>query len=95
MNTQTAFEYIQSETNRLHNMTDEELIDRINQMVWSPFYGFAFGQSKMLLEAEIKRRRFNSDTLFYWSDDNAGGIVKKIDLRHNVKLVNGYIVRLR
>ena len=46
MNTQTAFEYIQSETNKLHNMSDEELIDWTNQMVRSPFYGFFFGQSK-------------------------------------------------
>ena len=93
MNTQTAFEYIQSETDKLHNMSDEELIDWTNQMVRSPFYGFFFGQSKILLEAEIKRRNFNSETLFYWSEDDAGGIVKKFDLHHKVKLVNGFIVR--
>ncbi len=94
MNTQTAFEYIQSETDKLYNMSDEELIDWTNQMVRYPFYGFAFGQSKMLLEAEIKRRKFNSETLFYWYKDDTGGVVKKFDLRHKVKLVNGLVVRM-
>lgn len=94
MNTQEAFEYIQSETNKLHNMSDEEIIDRTNQLVRYPFYGFAFGQSKMLLESEIKRRKFNSDNLFYWAEDTGGALIKKFDLRHKVKLVNDYVVRM-
>ena len=93
MNTQEAFEYKQTEANRLFHLSDEELIDRVNQLVRNPFYGYAYGQCKILLEAEIKRRNFNSETLFYWSEDDAGGIVKKFDLRHKVKLVNGFIVR--
>ena len=94
MNTQEAFEYKQTEANRLFHLSDEELIDRVNQLVRNPFYGYAYGQSKILLEAEIKNRKFNSDTLFYWSENSGGGIIKKFDLRHKVKLVSGFIVRM-
>lgn len=94
MNTQKAFEYKQAEANRLLHLSDEELIDRINHLVISPFYGYAYGQCKILLEAEITKRKFNSDTLFYWSEDNNGGITKKFDLHHKVKLVNDLLVRI-
>ena len=94
MNTQKAFEYKQTESNRLQHLSDEELIERINQLVKNPFYGFAYGQCKILLEAEIKKRKFNSESLFHWSEDNNGGITKKFDLHHKVKLVSGFIVRM-
>lgn len=94
MNTQEAFEYKQTEANRLFHLSDEELIARVNQLVRNPFYGYAYSQSKILLEAEIKNRKFNSDTLFYWSENSEGGIIKKFDLGHKVKLVSGFIVRM-
>ncbi|GDX53497.1 hypothetical protein LBMAG27_25440 [Bacteroidota bacterium] len=94
MKTQLAFEYKQTEANRLLHLSDQELIDRINQVVRNPFYGYAHDHCKIILEAEIKKRKFNSDTLFYWSKNSGGDIIKKFDLDHRVKLVNGFLVRM-